>query len=164
MPWIPRLSAQLMKTPRTLATELPTRSTKLPKRKVVVDSRARWLRRRLLAWGAINFRDFPWRHDRDPFRTLITEILLRQTNASRVVPVREKFLTRFSNADQLAHADPRIVRESVAPLGFGYQRAPQLIALSAELKVRNSVPRSVEALGQLPGVGTYTARAVACFA
>jgi A/G-specific adenine glycosylase len=124
----------------------------------------RWLRRRLLTWSTKNFRRFPWRGDRDPYRTLITEVLLRQTNAARVEPVRMIFLARFPDPAQLGKAKSQAVSKIVAPLGFGTQRTPQLIALGQELDKLGYAPRTAEGLRSLPGVGGYTAAAVACFA
>jgi A/G-specific adenine glycosylase len=115
-------------------------------------------------WGAKNFRNFPWRPDHDPYRTLITEVLLRQTNAARVEPVRTKFLARYPNPKQLGAANHRAVRHIVMRLGFGKQRTPQLIALGRELHALGRAPRTTAALRRLPGVGSYTAAAVACFA
>jgi A/G-specific adenine glycosylase len=122
------------------------------------------VRRRLLVWGRRNFRSFPWRQDRDPYRTLVTEILLRQTNAERVEPIRRQFFVRYPDAKQLAKADRRTVTRVISSLGFGIQRTPQLIGLGQELAATGRAPRTAEALSLLPGVGDYTAAAAACFA
>lgn len=125
---------------------------------------ARWLRRRLLAWGRAHFRHFPWRQDRDPYRTLITEVLLRQTSATGIQEIRHEFLARYPDPEALASSDAGDVTLLVAKLGFGKQRGPQLVGLARAVAAKGRVPSLPAALRQLPGVGAYTAGAVACFA
>lgn len=122
------------------------------------------MRRRILAWGRGHFRPFPWRCDRDPYRTLITEILLRQTNADRVLPVRKTFLQLYPNPEQLAEAAPSDVARLLEPLGFARQRSNQLVALGRKLATLGRCPRSTEGLLELPAIGPYSAAAVGCFA
>jgi len=124
----------------------------------------RWLRRRLLRWGRVNFRDFEWRRDRDGYRTLITEVLLRQTSAAHIRETRRQFLTRYPTPESLARADAAAVTTQVSVLGFGNQRGPQLVGLARELVARGGVPTRRDRLRELPGVGDYTGAAVACFA
>lgn len=124
----------------------------------------RWLRRRLLNWGKLNFRDFVWRSDRDAYRLLVTEVLLRQTRAAHVLPVRESFLSAFPKATDLCQASSDQVFGLIRALGFGRQRADQLRGLGCAIVMRNGVPTTARALAHLPGVGDYTAGAVACFA
>jgi A/G-specific adenine glycosylase len=123
-----------------------------------------WMRRQLLRWGHVHFRSFPWRSDRDPYRTLVTEILLKQTRADQVRPVRETFLKRYPVPGSLAAADPADLSSLVRTLGFADQRVPQLSALGRALSKRGRLPRDLAGLLALPGVGAYTASAVACFA
>jgi A/G-specific adenine glycosylase len=123
-----------------------------------------WLRRRLLNWGKLNFRDFVWRSDRDAYRLLVTEVLLRQTNAGHVLRVREAFLSAFPKATDLCRASPDEVFGLIRGLGFGRQRADQLRRLGCAIVARNRIPTTARALADLPGVGNYTAGAVACFA
>ena len=124
----------------------------------------RWLRRRLLWWGRAHFRYFPWRQDRDPYRTLITEVLLRQTSAMGIHDIRREFLAQYPNPEALATSDAGDVTRLVAKLGFGNQRGPQLVGLARIVTAQGRVPSRAAALRLLPGVGDYTARAVACFA
>lgn len=144
---------QRAKTPKTRTSSVEVGSAQ----------HLRWLRRRLLSWGAANFRSYPWRQDRDPYRTLVTEVLLRQTNAARVESVRAKLLARYPDARRLSQASRRTISRIVSPIGFGAQRTPQLIALAQALQDVGHAPRTVAALNRLPGVGEYTAAAVACF-
>jgi len=123
-----------------------------------------WMRRRLLRWGPVHFRGFPWRTDRDPYRTLVTEVLLKQTRAIQVGPVREALLRKYPVPSSLAEADPDDLSGLIRRLGFADQRVPQLGALGRALTKTGRTPRTVAGLLTLPGVGPYTAAAVACFA
>jgi A/G-specific adenine glycosylase len=123
-----------------------------------------WVRRRLLGWGKKHFRAFEWRHDRDPYRTLITEVLLKQTGAVRVGTVRDRLLERYPSPTHLGAAEPLELRALINALGFANQRTDQLIRLGTALASRRTIPRGIVPLMRLPAVGPYTAAAVACFA
>ena len=121
--------------------------------------------RRLRAWFRRHGRDLPWRRTRDPYRVLVSELMLQQTQVARVVDFYERFLERFPSLKVLAAARPRRVMESWRGLGY-YARARNLHALARTLQYDGDgrIPESVDALRQLPGVGAYTAGAVASFA
>ena len=102
----------------------------------------------------------PWRATRDPYRVLVSETMLQQTQVSRVIDYYERFLARFPTLSALAAATPRRVRESWDGLGY-YARARNLHALSRSVA---SLPQSPEELVELPGIGRYTAGAIASFA
>lgn len=148
-----------MKTKQTTRSSASTRATTAGQLEAVA-----WMRRRLLRWGRAHFRDFPWRTDRDPYRTLVTEVLLKQTRAVQVRPVREALLRRYPVPRSLAEADPGDLSTLIRRLGFADQRVPQLGALGRALTKTGRAPRTVAGLLALPGVGPYTAAAVACFA
>ena len=116
--------------------------------------------RRLIAWFERHGRDLPWRRTRDPYRVLVSEFMLQQTQVSRVAEFYPRFLKRFSSLDQLARAKPKAVREAWDGLGY-YARASNLHALAKQV---SSVPDDPDELIKLPGVGRYTAGAVASFA
>jgi A/G-specific adenine glycosylase len=121
--------------------------------------------RRLTAWYRTHARDLPWRRTRDPYAVLVSELMLQQTQVSRVLEYYPAFLTRFPTLHDLARATPSRVRESWAGLGY-YARARNLHAL-ARTVVRESdgvLPSDPVDLHRLPGVGPYTAGAVASFA
>ena len=121
-------------------------------------------RRRLLAWFSKHGRSLPWRQTRDPYRVLVSEFMLQQTQVSRVTEYYPRFLKRFSSMERLAQATPRAVREAWDGLGY-YARARNLHQLAKQVSsVGCQVPDSPEELIKLPGVGRYTAGAVACFA
>ena len=126
--------------------------------------------RRLLAWYGRAARDLPWRRTRDPYRVLVSEVMLQQTQVSRVSEYYPRFLKRFPDLASLARARPRAVREAWEGLGY-YARARNLHALARTVAgstvAENGVaklPEDPQALIKLPGIGPYTAGAVASFA
>ena len=125
------------------------------------QGRASAFSRAVRAWFRKNGRSLPWRETRDPYRVLVSEAMLQQTQVSRVVDYYDRFLTRFPTLEALAAARPRQVRESWEGLGY-YARARNLHALARQ--VDGALPSDPEALRELPGVGAYTAGAVASFA
>src|SRR5437867_11630464 len=121
--------------------------------------------RKLLAWWARAARDLPWRRTRDPYRVLVSEFMLQQTQVSRVSEYYPRFLERFPDLESLARARPKAVREAWEGLGY-YARARNLHALAKDVARRHDakVPDEPQALLKLPGIGPYTAGAVASFA
>lgn len=124
------------------------------------DARASRFSRTLRAWYRRHGRSLPWRETRDPYRVLVSEAMLQQTQVSRVVDYYDRFLERFPTLGDLAKARPRQVRESWEGLGY-YARARNLHALSRQVSELPSEPAQLRAL---PGIGPYTAGAVASFA
>jgi A/G-specific adenine glycosylase len=118
--------------------------------------------RRLRAWYRRHARDLPWRHTRDPYHILVSELMLQQTQVSRVISRYGEFLARYPTLASLAKARPRQVQEAWAGLGY-YARARNLHKLSRQV-ANAALPDTPEALHELPGVGRYTAGAVASFA
>lgn len=126
---------------------------------------ARDFSRRLRTWFRKHGRDLPWRRTRDPYHVLVSELMLQQTQVSRVVEFYSRFLERFPSLDHLAASPPARVLEAWEGLGY-YARARNLHAL-AVLVTRDgdgALPRDPAALRALPGIGDYTAGAVASFA
>jgi len=124
--------------------------------------------RRLRVWYRRNGRDLPWRQTRDPYRVLVSELMLQQTQVSRVLGYYDRFLERFPNLAQLARAQPGQVREAWEGLGY-YARARNLHRLAREVTRRGTLPNETipadpHRLRDLPGIGDYTAGAVASFA
>jgi A/G-specific adenine glycosylase len=122
----------------------------------------RAVRHSLLAWYRHEHRDFPWRATRDPYAVLVSEVMLQQTQASRVAARFERFMRRFPTAVALAAAAPADVLAEWSGLGYN-RRAVALHRASAAI-ARDGWPGRVAELEQLPGVGPYTARAVASLA
>jgi A/G-specific adenine glycosylase len=122
-------------------------------------------RRKLLAWYDRSARDLPWRRTRDPYQVLVSEVMLQQTQVTRVRDYYPRFLERFPDVASLAAAPARAVREAWDGLGY-YARARNLHALAKQVTRRHdgTLPDKPEELIELPGVGRYTAGAVASFA
>jgi A/G-specific adenine glycosylase len=122
-------------------------------------------RRRLLRWFRRHGRDLPWRRTRDPYHILVAEFMLQQTQVSRVEPYYHRFLERYPTVESLAGAEAGMVRESWAGLGY-YRRAANLHRLAQTVVGDHAglIPREPAHLVLLPGVGRYTAGAVASFA
>jgi len=119
----------------------------------------------LLAWFARYARDLPWRRTRDPYRILVSEIMLQQTQVERVIPKYHAFLAAFPTLERLAGAPTAEVIRLWA--GLGYNRRAVNLQRTARTVVEEhggDFPREVATLRRLPGVGPYTAGAVACFA
>lgn len=122
-------------------------------------------KRRLLKWYREQARALPWRTTRDPYRVLVSEFMLQQTQVRRVLEYYPRFIRRFPTLDALARARPRAVRETWEGLGY-YRRAHNLHRL-AQTVARDhggEIPDRPDQLLRLPGVGAYTAGAVATFA
>ncbi|MBY0112422.1 MAG: A/G-specific adenine glycosylase [Phycisphaerales bacterium] len=120
----------------------------------------------LTRWFHASARDLPWRHElrgqRDPYRSLVSEFMLQQTQVSRVLEKFEPFLTRFPTLTALAEAPESEVLAAWS--GLGYYRRARLLHACAQAIVRDfhaAVPRDVPSLQQLPGIGRYTAGAIA---
>jgi A/G-specific adenine glycosylase len=112
-----------------------------------------------LAWFSQNGRDLPWRRTRDPYSVLVSEVMLQQTQASRVVPRWHAWLERWPNVAALAAAPAgEVIREWQ---GLGYNRRALSLHRAAQVVAERGWPQD---LTELPGVGRYTADAVTCFA
>jgi len=112
-----------------------------------------------------NGRSFPWRKTKNPYRILVSEIMLQQTQADRVVTYYEKFVKRFPDFKTLAKANFQQIYKLWQGLGYN-RRALALWRLAKEVvaKYQGKLPRDIIALESLPGIGPYTARAVSIFA
>jgi A/G-specific adenine glycosylase len=120
-------------------------------------------RTRVLDWFGRAGRDLPWRATRDPYRVLVAEVLAQQTQAARAAAAWPRFLERFPDVAALAAATPAEVLRAWQGLGYN-RRALALRATAQAVVERGGWPDTVEGLADLPGIGPYTARAVACFA
>ena len=120
-------------------------------------------RRALLSWYDREKRELPWRGTREPYRVWLSEIMLQQTRAEAVAPRYEAFLTRFPTVAALAAADEEAVLKAWEGMGY-YSRARNLRRAAMEVVRRGGFPRSAKEWQKLPGVGAYTAAAVASIA
>jgi A/G-specific adenine glycosylase len=122
----------------------------------------------LRRWFRVHGRDLPWRRTRDPYHILVSELMLQQTQVSRVVLRYAEFLERFPTLHDVARARASRVTEAWSGLGY-YARARNLHLLARTVTDRGrdhaaSLPAAAEALRALPGIGAYTAGAVSSFA
>lgn len=145
------------RTPETPAASLATPASP--------DGQIAALQEGLLAWYAANRRDLPWRRTRDPYHILVAEMMLQQTQVPRVLPRYHAWLERFPTLAALATAPTADVLREWSGLGYN-SRAVRLqqIARRAVAQYGGRLPETVEELLALPGIGDYTARAIACFA
>jgi len=128
-------------------------------------TRLRYVRRTLRRWFAAHGRDLPWRRTRDPYRIMVSEILLQQTQVPRVADVYEQFLAEFPTIERVAAAPLKDVKRITDPLGYKIrgtwikQIADEVVTYRA-----GQMPETREELQALPGVGRYTAGAIMTFA
>ncbi len=143
---------------RTLSKALPTSA-------VLTGRRLPAFRRALLRWYDEHRRDLPWRQTRDPYRIWLSEIMLQQTRVNAVLNHYRIFLERFPTVEALATAPEDAVLAAWSGLGY-YRRARRLLQCAKEIVLlhRSLFPQRAEDLLKLPGVGRYTAAALASIA
>src|SRR5207249_2645731 len=121
--------------------------------------------RRLLKWFKKHRRAYPWRETSDPYRVFVAEVMLQRTGAQQVLPVYREFIEQFPDLEGASAADEEAIRRTLRPLGRVerykvFQKALTHLATAFQ----GRVPRSLDRLLEIPGVGPYTARAVLVFA
>lgn len=123
------------------------------------------VRRRASAWYREHRRDLPWRQDQDPYAVWVSELMLQQTQVATVIPYFNRWMKRFPTVTALCNATEDDVLHAWQGLGY-YRRARALHAGAKQIqeKHRGRVPRDLPALLALPGVGPYTAGAIASIA
>ena len=119
----------------------------------------------LLAWYDVRRRDLPWRRDIEPYRVWVSEIMLQQTRVDAVTPYFERWLARFPTIEALANADIADVLKAWEGLG-SYSRARNLHGATRLVRERlnGALPNTAQQLRELPGIGEYTAGAIASIA
>lgn len=135
------------------------------------DARVLEIRRDLLAWFAKNARDLPWRLlprtdlDKRAYGVWVSEVMLQQTRVSTVIEYWQRWMARWPTIDDLASATQEQVNEAWSGLGY-YRRASLLLegAKYVQSKLGGHLPRTPEALKEVPGIGPYTAGAIASIA
>lgn len=124
-----------------------------------------WFRRRLLAWYRRNGRDLPWRQTRDPYRILVSEVMLQQTQVDRVLPKYHEWLEKFPTLGALAAAAEDDVTQAWRPLGYNIRpRRLHAIARESVARYGGELPADENTLRSFKGIGAYTAGAVLSFA
>lgn len=134
----------------------------------ITDDEAKAFSAALRHWFRRESRDLPWRRTRDAYAILVSELMLQQTQVSRVIDYYGRFLDRFPTLAHVARAKPARVMEAWEGLGY-YARARNLHKLATDVTDRGrdssaTLPSSAEELRKLPGIGAYTAGAVSSFA
>jgi A/G-specific adenine glycosylase len=117
-------------------------------------------RRQLLAWYARTKRDLPWRRSRDPYSVWVSEVMLQQTRVTAAVPYYERFLHRFPDFYRLAESLESDLLAHWAGLGY-YYRARNMQKAARKMAEDGAFPSTYDAIRDLPGVGDYTAAAIA---
>jgi A/G-specific adenine glycosylase len=141
----------------TIAGIMPPKAAQLGNRQI------RSLRTRLLGWFDREKRTLPWRGERNPYRILVSEIMLQQTRVAVVVDRYRQFLRQFPTVERLARAREQTVLAAWSGLGY-YRRARALRAAAKQIASLGRFPRNAAHLADLPGVGRYTSAAVASIA
>lgn len=146
---------------RAATTRRPTRERASPATRADVGA----VQRRVLGWFDRHGREFPWREHRDPYKTMVAEVMLQQTQTGRVGPSYESFVARFPTLSSLAHAPAMEVIGAWKGLGYNrravnLQRAAQTI----EHDHLGVMPEDIDLLRSLPGIGEYSSNAIGCFA
>jgi len=122
-------------------------------------------RRRLLAWYDKNGRDLPWRRAADPYRILVSEIMLQQTQVDRVLPKYHEWLERFPSLEALAARPVQEAVDTWYPLGYNIRpRRLHSIAREAVARYGGTLPSDEQTLLSFKGIGPYTAGAIRSFA
>jgi A/G-specific adenine glycosylase len=132
---------------------------------LATPERIRTFQQYLLQWYEENGRDLPWRHTRDPYRILVSEIMLHQTQVDRVIPKYYEFLNKYPSFEALAAAPVEELQELWRPLGYNFR--PGRLHQIAKYVVTNyngELPNTLKDLMALPGIGRYTAGAILSFA
>ena len=131
----------------------------------IKTKRVRQFQRMIFSWWSKNRRDLPWRETRDPYKILVSEVMLQQTQVSRVLPKYEEFLFYFPDVYALSRASSaRVLR---VWKGMGYNRRALYLkktAVAVTGLYHGEFPKSESELIKLPGLGKYTARALLVFA
>jgi A/G-specific adenine glycosylase len=143
-----------MKSPQTV--------TKYSRSDYPSATQIKWFRQQLSDWGIIHRRDYPWRKTIDSYHLLVAESLLQKTDADTVAPIYELFLEHYPTIKDLAAADLDDVAKILKPLGLFFraerlQKCAQIVIDRFDGKV----PENQKQLLELPGIGDYTARAIA---
>ncbi len=125
------------------------------------EAKIGWFRHKLTVWAEQHFRDFPWRHTKDPYAIFVAEFLLQKTKASTVVPVYEVLLAQYPTLQALGAETVEEVAHLLQPLGlfFRASRMHQSVRVILE-KHEGKIPDTEAQLLALTGVGKYTARSI----
>jgi len=133
---------------------------------VLSGEKAKVFKEILLGWSKKNLRDFPWRREKEPYKIVVTEKLLQQTDFGHVRKVYDIFFRKFPTVFDLARTPEEEIERVLKPLGLWRQRAKQLKQFAEVVVTKHAgeIPDTYNGLKNLPGIGDYAARATLCFA
>ena len=142
-----------------------TQKTPHPVIQAIPLGKRRKFQNRLLKWYAESGRDLPWRRTEDPYKILVSEVMLQQTQVDRVIPKFHEFLQKYPTIRDLAKANPEEVRKTWYPLGYNI-RPLRLHSIACESVERygGKIPSEEDQLLSMKGIGRYTAGAIRSFA
>jgi A/G-specific adenine glycosylase len=118
---------------------------------------------KIMDWWKANTRNLPWRKDPSPYKVLVSEFMLQQTQVSRVIPKFDEFMESFPTIESLAKAETKQLLQVWSGLGYN-RRAVWLKEAAKQIVESHGFPQSLEELQKLKGVGPYTSRSVLIFA
>ena len=148
-----------------MPSPLNSGTSKTPSYTLPDTAMRRRFRRRLLGWYSKHARDLPWRHTRDPYRILVSEMMLQQTQVDRVLPKYEEWIQKYPSLKALASARPADVARTWRPLGYNARpRRLHSIAREVMSQYGGELPSDEPTLRSFKGIGAYTAGAVQSFA
>jgi len=121
----------------------------------------KYIRRKLFLWHKGNYKDFPWRHTKDPYRIMIAEFMLHRTKAGQVVPVYLEFIEKYSDIETLAKANLEDIKKVTEHLGLHWRAKHFFEAAKYIIENNNGkFPEDYGKLQEIPGVGEYIAGAI----
>jgi len=117
-------------------------------------------------WQAHNDADFPWRRTKDPYKILVSELLLRKTTRKQVSQIYDTFFSKFPTIEVLASSDEKVIKKAIKTLGIEHKRASALRKMAQIImdSYGGKIPTKSEQLTSLPYVGRYTSNALMCLA
>jgi A/G-specific adenine glycosylase len=146
-------------------TATPSRRRGKHRNGLPLPAERQWFRRRLLVWYRRHGRDLPWRETRDPYRILVSEVMLQQTQVDRVLPKYHEWIEKYPTLGALAAAPEEEVTQTWRPLGYNIRpRRLHAIARESVARYGGELPGDETTLRSFKGIGAYTAGAVLSFA
>jgi len=146
-------------------TVTPSRRRGKHRNGLPLPAERQWFRRRLLVWYRRHGRDLPWRETRDPYRILVSEVMLQQTQVDRVLPKYHEWIEKYPTLGALAAAPEEEVTQTWRPLGYNIRpRRLHAIARESVARYGGELPGDETTLRSFKGIGAYTAGAVLSFA
>ncbi|MFW9847580.1 MAG: Fe-S cluster assembly protein HesB [Candidatus Thorarchaeota archaeon] len=127
------------------------------------DASVKAFQDKIMSWWRTNSRDLPWRNNPSPYNVLVSEVMLQQTQVSRVIPKYNEFLNAFPTLESLANAETRHLLKTWSGLGYN-RRALWLREAARDIINRGSFPENEKELRELKGIGRYTSRSILIFA